>query len=757
MWIKALKIPGLIILSIAFSVLFSTFVCDPLMLLLIPLDKTSGFLDYGDVDPFPAYQVSSRKLFSEIEDPELVKNLDLSKSDFCDDDVSMLVSKFPNLVGLNLRETWIGDHALDNLLSLKDLRRLDLAFTHLTKSGLKKLSKFQNLENLSLGRSPEVCNHSPSSSDGVIRLNELRMLSLYFWDLASFKESSKKFSSLQLKRTDDSVACLEHFACKDSLKSLVFEDCHFEKNTIRKMLNCFPKLKELTVQNCLLDGNWKAFNDFPGELESLIWINNTRCNSSSLAVKEKVNPNQLKSLVLDDRSSVCSLENVRQLDSLTLFGCPDSELPFAGLTKLRHLSLNRRRLHDSDYKGISSLNQLESLCLNSCGLPFGSLKHLVNLNKLKSLELSHVELDSGDLVGLSKLANLKRLKFNNVKLPNQNLEFLDSLKNLEDLTIVKCGLTEACANKLKGMENLKHLQATGTVSDIKGLRKVCEIGGVEQILIRNGKQKYRWKLNKPYSKGIVLTDHLAAKSIRLDELLSDSSLLEEVYLGPINNFKLSQNDWKLLLQLKDLDVVDLDNGEDFDDQVFSLLDNCKTLERLRIKNSRISDKAAVILERSESITSLSLAGSGVTSKCLKHIGKLKNLRSLSLAQTNVGDDDLEKLAGINLIHLDLSQTNISNAALSALGKCKSLQTLNLYETNTSASGLVNLQKLSKLRVLWTGSNPAWNLDILALSELKNLEYLTISHSLLTSWGEKELQRKLPETKIRHSIYLVVQY
>lgn len=752
MWSRALKVAGLITLGIVFLVLFSTYILDLECLFLLSLDKQSSRIDYDAAEPFPAFQVSCQQLFSRIEHPELVRNLDLSKSDFCDDDMSLLVSKFPHLTGLNLRGTWIGDRSLDSLACLKDLRRLDLAFTHLTKDGLKRLSKFQKLQYLSLGKLPKYCDYSPSPGDFNIPLKNLKTLSLFHLDAAPFKDCSK-LCSLHLNRTDDSVACLKQFACRDSLQTLTFEDCYFGGDTFVKLMSCFPNLKELAASRCIIEGSPSLTLNSFGHLETLVWRNCYHCDLNPTAIKESIAQYGLKTVELDDKSSVFALDKANELRSLTLFGFPTERLSLTRLSKLKHLSLNDTRLQESDYRDISTLIQLESLSLANCGFRPGSLKRLINLRNLKFLELSQVELNAEDLIDLSKLAHLKCLNLRNVRLAKYDLNFLDSIKGLEDLTIVNCGLTKDCIKKLKMMSGLKHLVANGYVSDVETLKEVDAIGGLEQILITKtrGKNSFRWKINRPNSNGFIISDHAESSPVRLADMLSGSTFPEDAFIDSGTD-EMSLEDWGALLHLNGLAGIDLVRSESINDQVFSLLGDCKSLERICLQNSRISDQATSILPNLKKVTSLSLMGSNVTSKGLKDIATLTNLRSLSLAKTKVSDIDLQKLVGINLLHLDLSETKITNTALSVLGKCRSLQTINLYETNTTADGLIQLQNLRNLRVLWTGSNLISNFDIPKLAALKNLEYLTISSSVLTQWGEKEIRRRMPQTDIRFTIY-----
>ena len=179
---------------------------------------------------------------------------------------------------------------------------------------------------------------------------------------------------------------------------------------------------------------------------------------------------------------------------------------------------------------------------------------------------------------------------------------------------------------------------------------------------------------------------------------------------------------------------------------------------------------------------------------LKHIGRLVRLKELSLSHTQVGNDGLACLGGLqDLEGLWLTGTRVTDEGLAHVGKLPSLRTLYIDELPITDAGLVHLQSLQKpfslalngtkvtdaglghlrrlpVRWLWlrntqvsdAGMRHLGELDLVyvALSDTNvtdaGLEHLKSCHHLHKIWlggsnvteaGVSKLRQELPECEI----------
>jgi hypothetical protein len=111
---------------------------------------------------------------------------------------------------------------------------------------------------------------------------------------------------------------------------------------------------------------------------------------------------------------------------------------------------------------------------------------------------------------------------------------------------------------------------------------------------------------------------------------------------------------------------------------------------------------------------------------LRFVSRFKELEALKVCGSHVTDTGLAYLEELTALkYLDLSGTAITDAGLAYLEHLTALQNLNLSETKITDAGLVHLR------------------------DLKNLEYLIIWGTNVTEQGISQLQKDLPNTKIRH--------
>ena len=179
------------------------------------------------------------KILASMPDRTFVKKLDLSQSNFAEDDFLTLEKfggKFTNLQQLNLSAINIKDHTLA-CLSWMPLKSLDLSCCKMiTNVGLTHLSGMRHLTELHLERCPQITNAGLQHLSAM----PLEILSLPFEitddDIQHLPRTLKSITPIGGDITDAGLSQLSHL----QLTSLVLEDCANITNEGMKYLSYMP-------------------------------------------------------------------------------------------------------------------------------------------------------------------------------------------------------------------------------------------------------------------------------------------------------------------------------------------------------------------------------------------------------------------------------------------------------------------------------------------------------------------------------------
>ena len=118
---------------------------------------------------------------------------------------------------------------------------------------------------------------------------------------------------------------------------------------------------------------------------------------------------------------------------------------------------------------------------------------------------------------------------------------------------------------------------------------------------------------------------------------------------------------------------------------------------------------------------------------------------------NFGDDDLEKLKGFTQLQsLNLDATKVTNSGLTNLNGFTQLRFLSLDKTEIDDAGLANLKGLAHLQYLYLNNTNVGDAGLASLKELTELRTLSLSKTKATDAGVRDLQRSLPNCRIRIS-------
>ena len=183
----------------------------------------------------------------------------------------------------------------------------------------------------------------------------------------------------------------------------------------------------------------------------------------------------------------------------------------------------------------------------------------------------------------------------------------------------------------------------------------------------------------------------------------------------------------------------------FNDPVLKGLSSLKTLKEVRIHQTRSSgislnqfplthldlnyavtfnDEGMTSLKDMKTLTKLYLRGTSITDAGIRHLAGLTNLTELDLSDVSMTDAGLAALAGLTkLRRLNLQSADVTDAGIDVLRSMPALEELSLYRTKVSNAGLAKL------------------------AGLKNLRSVDLRYSRATGSGVRDLASNLPKAEI----------
>jgi hypothetical protein len=230
------------------------------------------------------------------------------------------------VIGVNLRGTWVEDADMRRLNQYPDLRVLDLSLTHITDGGMQEIKNLHGITDFSLYFAEYV------TDEGVAAIKD--------W---------KQLKRLNLHGTKAGDSALEHIAGLTSLESLdvgstLMTDVGLERLTM------LTNLKELTMGgNELGDAGLQALRQMP---------NLTYLDLSGRQGNDK----NVWSIAMSNvgLQAVITLKNLRELR----FSCTSTSVGIEGnkLGEVSTLSVTQKWLEQ-----LASLAKLERLKVQGCG------------------------------------------------------------------------------------------------------------------------------------------------------------------------------------------------------------------------------------------------------------------------------------------------------------------------------------------------------------------------------------------------------
>ncbi len=317
---------------------------------------------------------------------DFLKGLHLKQLDLSDTNVGdrffASFNEFEILDSLTLNGTSIGDSGVKNLP--ENLRVLRLDDTEITTRTLRELSRFKNLETLSIAQFLANDNECIDHLDVIPTLKSLTLNDSLI--------GTHGFSAgLCQKRYDCVSANFE--VCVPNLEELSLVDCGIGSED----LTCITKLIKLSNLNLRRNPGVESVSEIISNT-NLLRLNLSRCNLSRDSF-EGVDQSSLRTLILSrnprlDITSYTDIGRLGNIHDLNLSGCSVTngglKILFDSLPLFK-LSLERSKITAKVFEGLHSPS-LEVLDVRDTSFSWKNASHLVNFPKLRYLKVANTPL-----------------------------------------------------------------------------------------------------------------------------------------------------------------------------------------------------------------------------------------------------------------------------------------------------------------------------------------------------------------------------
>jgi hypothetical protein len=315
------------------------------------------------------------------------------------------------IVELSLARTWATDADIEQIASVKTLKRLDLSLTYVSDRGVERLKALDQLEDLNLSAAEFITDAAIAFLRGHRQLKTLNLRGTDVTDTSlSYVAELPGLRSLDIAFTQVSDVGLEHLA---SLAQL--EELNLGGNKISgvglHVLKLLPKLRTLSfygIQRRNAGWCWApVVTDL--ELDTI----------SLLAGLEELNI-----------GFGVALGTARPADLGPADG--EAECRIAGGTRVTDFGLAK----------LLPLKKLRHLDLSGASITANGVKTLAAFRDLQRLSLWNVKsIDDAAAASLDTLANLTSLDLSNTTVGNDTLRRLGGLRHLRRLYLSETNVT----------------------------------------------------------------------------------------------------------------------------------------------------------------------------------------------------------------------------------------------------------------------------------------------------------------------------
>jgi Leucine Rich Repeat (LRR) protein len=285
--------------------------------------------------------------------------------------------------------------------------------------------------------------------------------------------------------------------------------------------------------------------------------------------------------------------------------------------------------------------------------------------RIAGIDLSYTWISDADLDRIAGLKDLRSLDLSFVRVTDRGMERLRGLTNIERMSLHSAEhITDFALTYLRDWKNLRWLDLSGTdITDI----------GIEILSGFNSLESLNVSVTQATDNGIEFLTALP----RLRELKIGGNVMTAGALMAL----------RVLPKLVSLDVSGTQRRNSgvwqvsFTDLDLALFSSFERLEELNLRGRKITDLGMV------------------------HLARMKNLRTLDLSETGVTSDGIERITGLNLRQIKLSDLKrVDDRSIAHLLRIKMLESIDLSGTSVSDAGLQKLADATNLRQIFVGGS-----------------------------------------------------
>lgn len=585
-----------------------------------------------------------------------------------------------------LHHTNAGEESVKEITRFKNLQYLDLNWRQITSKTIKQLADAGLVHALAGARGKD--GRRPASAEDVV--------------------------SLDLRHATVSSEVFPHLQALPNLEELDLTNTYASQGLAQ--MTGFRKLRRVHAGSNSRD--WHLYVGEKSALPALteLTVSPEQLNDHHLALFAKHNfLHVLSTATTKDGGRPKSPEDVHALNLRKARFSGQGSWSLADLKNLRVLDLSETSMYGQQGRRVlKDLPQLESLNLHQTLIvrDHPEVKFLLNHPNLKQLVLKGCTLRDSHLADLKELKDLEKLDLSyNNEITDKGMVHLKELTKLRELDLSVTSVGPPGLSELRGLKNLESLglyHRSIYMDDIKGFKDlplkklvVSEIkANVRDMNTIGGLKNLRW----------------------LD--LSRNKL---------------QSAWLAALTSLPLEHLNLTSTE-LRDEAAGHLAKITSLKHLDLENTFVKDAALKDLRKLDKLEFLSLMNTWVTGSGLKELAEMKSLRALEVSPKLLGDDTLQLLREVGLLHkLSVATTRDGQPAAGPEQVFK----LRLSGATLTDAGLKELKGFKNLEVLGLGGSRVTGAGLLELKDMKQLREVNLYGLRIERGAREALWRHLP--------------
>jgi hypothetical protein len=319
------------------------------------------------------------------------------------------------IVEASLARTWATDADLDQLTTIKTLKRVDLSLTYVSDRGVERLKQLANLEELNLYAAEFITDAALAFLRGQKSLKVLNLRGTDVTDTSlAYVATLPSLTALDISFTQITDVGMEHLASLAALEELKLGGNKISGDGLH-VLKLLPKLRSLSfygIQRRNAGWCWApVVTDF--ELETITTLSSLEELNLGLGVG--LGTPRPTDLGPADGEAECRIAGGNRITDLGVGR-------IAQLKKLRQLDLGGTAITVNGVKMLASLPSLQRLNLwNVSTLDDTVAPYLETLRTLTSLDLSNTKIGDASLARLATLTNLRHLYVSETRVTPEGL------------------------------------------------------------------------------------------------------------------------------------------------------------------------------------------------------------------------------------------------------------------------------------------------------------------------------------------------